>query len=281
MYAIALSGGKQFKIEKDSIIRVPSLDLPVGEKIRLDQILLFNHDGKVEVGSPFVEGAYADARVVQQGRQRKITIIKYKRRKDYRRKLGHRQGFTEIVIDSIVPGSPKKAAAKKTEKKVAKPVKVAVNIDKTSPVEPVATKKEKAIPAAKAKAVKAETEKKEAKTTAAKAKAAKAETEKKETKTTAAKAKAVKAETEKKETKATAAKAKTAKPKAAKKETKAPVKAVTKKAKAKAEEKNPVKKAAAKPKKTAAGKTATSGAGKEKAAAKAGEKKKAPEKTGE
>ena len=117
MYVIALSGGKQFRIEKNSTIRVPSLNLPVGEKVRLDQILLFNNEGRTEVGNPFLHGAYAEGRVVQHGRQGKITIVKYKRRKGYRRKQGHRQGFTEIVIDTIVPGTREKPAAKAAEKR--------------------------------------------------------------------------------------------------------------------------------------------------------------------
>ena len=165
MYVIALSGGKQFRIEKNSTIRVPSLNLPVGEKVRLDQILLFNNEGRTEVGNPFLQGAYAEGRVVQHGRQGKITIVKYKRRKGYRRKLGHRQGFTEIVIDTIVPGTKKKAAAKAAEKKVKKPAKAKVETKKEKELaqaaaevpakkKPAAKVKTEAAPAKKPKAVK-------------------------------------------------------------------------------------------------------------------------------
>jgi len=223
MYAIALSGGRQFKIEKNSIVRIPSLNLPVGEKLRLENILLFNKDGQVEVGDPYIEGAYAKARILQHGRHKKITIIKYKRRKDYRVKQGHRQGFTEIVIDDIVPGTKKKLVAKTVEKKVKKPAEVAevpVEAGKAEAAAKEPVRKEP--PAAKAKtpARKAEAAEKEpaakAKTPARKAEAAekepaaKAKTPARKTaaagKKPAAKAAAKKAEAAEKEP---AAKAKT------------------------------------------------------------------------
>ncbi|MBN2290243.1 MAG: 50S ribosomal protein L21 [Candidatus Glassbacteria bacterium] len=176
MYAIAQSGDKQFKIEKNSVVRVPTLDLPVGEKLRLEQILLFNQDGRVEVGNPFIEGAYADARVLRHGRAKKITIIKYKRRKDYRRKLGHRQGFTEILVESIVPGTGKKAAAEKVEKKLKEPVEARPDtVKEQKPARKaveVSAKKKPAAPAAKAEATK---KKPAAAAPAGKAKAAKKE----------------------------------------------------------------------------------------------------------
>jgi large subunit ribosomal protein L21 len=104
MYAIAKSGGKQFKIERNSVIRVPSIQTKVGEKIRLENILLFCEGDTIQVGRPFIDGAYAEARVVGHGRARKIKIIKYKRRKNYHRRIGHRQNFTELVIDNLVIG---------------------------------------------------------------------------------------------------------------------------------------------------------------------------------
>jgi len=104
MYAIAKSGGKQFKIERNSVIRVPSIQTKVGEKIRLENILLFCEGDNIQVGRPFIDGAYAEARVVSHGRARKIKIIKYKRRKNYHRRIGHRQNFTELVIDNLVIG---------------------------------------------------------------------------------------------------------------------------------------------------------------------------------
>ncbi|MCE5273117.1 50S ribosomal protein L21 [bacterium] len=102
MYAIAKSGGKQFKIEQNSKVRVPTLKAAVGDTVRLDSILLLSHGDTVAVGAPFVEGAYAEAHVVRHGRAAKIRIIKYKRRKNYRRTIGHRQGYTELLIDAIM-----------------------------------------------------------------------------------------------------------------------------------------------------------------------------------
>ena len=121
MYAIVKSGGKQFKIEKNAVIRVPSLQAEVGKKVRLGEILFLSDGDKVELGSPSVEGAYAEAVVVRHGRDRKIRIVKYKRRKGYRRTIGHRQGFTELEIGRIIVGKKKKPAAvkKKEAEKVA------------------------------------------------------------------------------------------------------------------------------------------------------------------
>ncbi len=119
MYAIAKSGGKQFKIEQNAVIRVPSLSAGVGDKVRLDEILLVSEDGSVIVGRPMVEGAFAEARVVRHGRGEKIRMIKYKRRKNYRRTIGHRQNFTELMIDGITLGASP-AVEKKTARKSAK-----------------------------------------------------------------------------------------------------------------------------------------------------------------
>ncbi len=191
MYAIVVSGGKQFKIKKNSTIRVPSIDLPVGEKLRLEQILLFNNDGQVVVGKPFIEGAYAEARIVQHGRREKITIVKYKRRKDYRRKLGHKQGFTDIIIDSIVTDVKKKAVAKTAEKKVEKAKEVKVKAgEKKKPV--AAAAKPEAAKKKPAAAARAKAEPKAAKPEAAKKKPAAAARAKAEPKAKAAKPKAAK-----------------------------------------------------------------------------------------
>ncbi len=130
MYAIAKSGGKQFKIEQNSKVRVPTLKAAVGDSVRLDSILLLSHGESVTVGAPLVEGAYAEAHVVRHGRAAKIRIIKYKRRKNYRRTIGHRQGYTELLIDAIVEqgaaatavaGEPKEAPVAEAAADEAKP----------------------------------------------------------------------------------------------------------------------------------------------------------------
>ena len=120
MYAIAISGGKQYRIEKNGRIRVPTIEAAVGDTIRLEQILLTSDNGELQVGTPFVDGAYAQAKVVAHGRSSKVFTIKYKRRKGYHRKAGHRQDYTELLIDSIVLDGVKEAAAEaKVEKKAA------------------------------------------------------------------------------------------------------------------------------------------------------------------
>ncbi len=116
MYAIARSGGKQFKIQPDGVIRVPSLGSNVGEKVKLEEILLVADGDKIQIGTPLVDGAYAEAVVVRHGKDKKIKIIKYKRRKDYRRTLGHRQSFTELEIGKIVLGAAEARKAEKAKK---------------------------------------------------------------------------------------------------------------------------------------------------------------------
>jgi large subunit ribosomal protein L21 len=119
MYAIAKCGGKQFRLEPQAVVRVPALSAPIGEKVRLEEILFLSDGSKVEIGRPLVEGAYAEAVVVRHGRHRKLRIIKYKRRKGYRRTIGHRQEFTELEISEIVLGGKKKAAAPDKKKEAA------------------------------------------------------------------------------------------------------------------------------------------------------------------
>lgn len=156
MYAIARSGGKQFKIQSECLVRVPSLSGKVGDKVKLEEILLVADGDNVQVGKPLVDGAYAEATVVRHGKDAKIRIIKYKRRKDYHRTLGHRQGFTELEIGKIVLG------AKKAAKKEAPAGEPVVEAAEAKPV--VEEKAAKAAPAAAEKAA----EKKPAKKAAAK-----------------------------------------------------------------------------------------------------------------
>jgi large subunit ribosomal protein L21 len=132
MYAIIKTGGKQYKVSKGDSIRVESLQAEVGQSIELDQVLMTSDGSKVLLGSPFLDGVKVKASVVSVGREKKITVIKFRRRKDSRLKQGHRQYYTELKIDDILtPGSkqektkeskPKKAAPpkKKEEKVVAK-----------------------------------------------------------------------------------------------------------------------------------------------------------------
>jgi large subunit ribosomal protein L21 len=104
MYAIIRSGDKQFRAEPGRTIRVPSMDAEVGETVTFDDVLLAATDDGTEVGAPTVGGASVTGEVVRHGKDRKIIVFKWKRRKNYRRKQGHRQKFTEVRIGEIRVG---------------------------------------------------------------------------------------------------------------------------------------------------------------------------------
>lgn len=119
MYAIFKAKGKQFRAEPDATLRIPSLDAEPGEKVMFDEVLLGAGDGDVVVGTPALDGASVEAEVVRHGKDDKVIVFKMKRRKNYRRKQGHRQAFTEIRILGIDLGSgpskPKKRRKPKAE----------------------------------------------------------------------------------------------------------------------------------------------------------------------
>ena len=116
MYAIVNISGKQFRAEKGKSLKVPSQNTEVGKKLSYDQVLLTNDNGEVQIGNPFIKNLKVSATVIENGRDKKIIVFKKKRRKGYKRKNGHRQGFSLIQIDSI----SKTSTAKKTSTKTAK-----------------------------------------------------------------------------------------------------------------------------------------------------------------
>jgi len=101
MYAVVRTGGKQVRVSPGESVRVEKLPGSVGESISLDEVLLVGGEGDLKVGKPLVEGARVVGRITDQGRGPKLTIFKMKRRKRYRRKQGHRQDYTEILVDQI------------------------------------------------------------------------------------------------------------------------------------------------------------------------------------
>ncbi len=113
MFAVIKSGGKQYKVAKDDVIRVEKLDAEEGANVALDQVLMVGDDKGQTVGAPLVDGASVSATVLEQMRDRKIIVFKKKRRQNYRRRNGHRQHQTVLRIDDILTGGKKKAAAKK------------------------------------------------------------------------------------------------------------------------------------------------------------------------
>ena len=115
MFAIINIAGKQFKVEEGDQLKVPHLSTEVGKSLVFDKVLLTNDNSNVELGSPILKNISVSATVVDHGRDRKIRIFKKKRRKGYKRKNGHRQGFSLIKIDSISTSMAKKPS-KKTDK---------------------------------------------------------------------------------------------------------------------------------------------------------------------
>ncbi|EST13443.1 50S ribosomal protein L21 [Sporolactobacillus laevolacticus] len=100
MYAIIETGGKQLKVEEGKSIVVEKLAAEAGDTVTFDKVLFVGGE-TVKVGAPTVDGATVTAKVVEQGRDKKIIVFKFKKRKNYRRKQGHRQPFTKVVIEKI------------------------------------------------------------------------------------------------------------------------------------------------------------------------------------
>lgn len=101
MFAVVRTGGKQFKVQENDKIEVPKLDLKEGSKIDLDEVLFLGDEKSSKIGVPFVVGAKVQATVLAQKRAPKIVVFKKKRRQNYRRKAGHRQGLTLLQITAI------------------------------------------------------------------------------------------------------------------------------------------------------------------------------------
>ena len=96
MYAIVKTGGKQYKVAEGDVLFVEKLEGNAGDVVTLNEVLACTKDGELVVGAPTVE-----AKVVEQGKAKKVIVFKYKAKKDYRRKQGHRQPYTKIVIEKI------------------------------------------------------------------------------------------------------------------------------------------------------------------------------------
>lgn len=101
MYAIVDIAGKQFKVEPESIIKVPLLDAEEGSEVKFDKVLMVRDGEKIEVGSPTLTDRSVKAKIIEHGRDKKIIVFKKKRRKDYKKKNGHRQKFTKVEIKEI------------------------------------------------------------------------------------------------------------------------------------------------------------------------------------
>ena len=103
-YAIFRTGGRQFRAESGKTLRIPSLAADAGSTVEFSEVLLGSNDGNVRLGVPTLGGAKVTAEIVKHGRGDKIVVFKFKRRKNYARKQGHRQGYTEVRITDITLG---------------------------------------------------------------------------------------------------------------------------------------------------------------------------------
>lgn len=102
MYALIQTGGKQYKVSEGTIVKIEKVEGEAGGNIVLDQVLMINDEnGTVQIGNPLLENARVTAKILEQGRNKKIIVYKYKKRKNYRRKQGHRQPFTRLLIEKI------------------------------------------------------------------------------------------------------------------------------------------------------------------------------------
>ncbi|MFK8015422.1 MAG: 50S ribosomal protein L21 [Gammaproteobacteria bacterium] len=101
MYAVIKTGGKQYRVEEGTSVRVEKIDADEGSKVEFDEVLLVGNGSDVKVGRPYVDGGKVSATIEEQGRGRKVEIVKFKRRQGYKRTAGHRQAFTRLRIDAI------------------------------------------------------------------------------------------------------------------------------------------------------------------------------------
>lgn len=101
MYAVIETGGKQYRVQEGDVLYVEKLDVNVGETVTVDKVFLLEKDGVVKVGTPVVDGAKAVLKVVEHGKGDKIIVFRYKAKKNVRRKQGHRQPYTKVVVEAL------------------------------------------------------------------------------------------------------------------------------------------------------------------------------------
>ena len=101
MYAVIVSGGKQYRVQEGDTLKLESLPEEVGSTVNFDKILLVGEGDKIKVGRPYLDGCQVSATVVSKGRHKKIEIVKFRRRKHHEKWQGHRQNYTEVKITQI------------------------------------------------------------------------------------------------------------------------------------------------------------------------------------
>ncbi len=121
MYAVFRSGGKQYRAAKGDVLRLEKIDADEGATVSFDEVLLVGQGADVKVGSPLLAGSSVSAKVLRQGKSRKVPVVKFKRRQNYLRQGSHRQFFTEVEITGIGSGAAKAAPRTKEAAGEAKP----------------------------------------------------------------------------------------------------------------------------------------------------------------
>ncbi len=147
MYAVFRSGGKQYRAAKGDVLRLEKIEADEGATVKFDDVLLIGEGADIKVGNPVLAGSSVSGKVLRQGKSKKVSVVKFKRRQNYLRQGSHRQFFTEVEITAI-SGSAKKSAPKKAE--VAEKPAAA----KAAPEKAAAEKKTTKKPATKKKTAK-------------------------------------------------------------------------------------------------------------------------------
>ena len=129
MYAVFKSGGKQYRVSKGEKLKLEKLEANVGKKVVFDQVLSVGEGKDINIGTPYLADAIVEAKVIDEGKDKKIEVVKFKRRKNYKRNFGHRQHYSLIEVTNITV-KKKKAAPKKAAPKKAAPKKAAKTTEK-------------------------------------------------------------------------------------------------------------------------------------------------------
>ena len=129
MYAVFKSGGKQYRVSKGEKLKLEKLEANVGKKVVFDQVLSVGEGKDINIGTPYLADAIVEAKVIDEGKDKKIEVVKFKRRKNYKRNFGHRQHYSLIEVTNITV-KKKKAAPKKAAPKKAAPKKATKTTEK-------------------------------------------------------------------------------------------------------------------------------------------------------
>jgi len=154
MYAVFRSGGKQYRAAQGDVLRLEKIEAEEGSTVQFDDVLLVGEGADIKVGTPVLSGTSVSAKVVRQGKSKKVSVVKFKRRQNYLRQGSHRQFFTEVEITSIGAATKKAAPKAKAEESADKPAPKKAAAKKAAPKKAAAKKTATKKPAAKKKAAK-------------------------------------------------------------------------------------------------------------------------------